>query len=159
MPTPSKLMLGPWRVAIEAAATEVATHALSLPGAIVKDPVGLDATVAMIGAHIPLVGSGQAFDVALLSSADGCHALSRAILCMAPDAPVRDTEVADAVGEIVNMLGGSMKRRITFGADLVLGLPIFIHGYLQPTDRLSVIALPVRLGTIETIVLVAGHRD
>ena len=160
MPTPSKLMLGPWRVAIEAAATEVATHALSLPGAIVKDPVGLDATVAMIGAHIPLVGAGRAFDVALVASADGCQALARAILCMGSGQAISDAEVADAIGEIVNMLAGSMKRKLSgFGADLTLGLPIFIHGYIQPTDRLSVIAFPTRFGTIDTIVLVAGHRD
>jgi hypothetical protein len=161
MPTSSKLTLGHWRSAIQAAAKEVATYALSFSGAVVKDPVGLEAATAMIGAHIPLVGSGsgRSFDLALVASADDCQALSRAILCMGPGPALRDAEVADAVGEIVNMLAGSMKRGLSgLGADLALGLPIFIHGYLQPTDRLSVIAFPIRLGKIDTIVLVTGHR-
>jgi hypothetical protein len=159
MPTSSKLTLGHWRAAIEAAAKEVATYALSLSSSAVKDPVALEAAATMIGAHIPLVGSGQAFDLALVASSDGCQALARAILSMGPGPALRDAEVADAVGEIVNMLAGSMKRCLSgVGPDLTLGLPIFIHGYLQPTNRMSVIAFPTWFGKIETIVLVAGHR-
>ena len=67
-------------------------------------------------------------------------------------------EVADAVGEIVNMLAGSVKRRMSGDRDLELGLPIFLHGYIQPTDKLTVVALPTRFGTIETMVLIAGQR-
>jgi hypothetical protein len=55
------------------------------------------------------------------------------------------------------MLGGTVKRRIT-GSELVLGLPLFIHGYIEPRDRLTVIALPTRFGTIDTMVLIAGQR-
>jgi len=156
----SKLSLAQWRAAVDGAAREIATYALSLPGATVADPVGLERAVAMIGAHIPLVGGGQAFDLALVSSAAGCQALSRAILCLPDGAPLRDAEVADAVGEIVNQLGGTVKRRLAgLGAELVLGLPIFLHGYIEPTDRLTVIVLPTRFGAIETMVLIAGQRD
>lgn len=157
----SKPSLSPaqWRTAVEAAANEIATYALSLSGATVQDPVDITRANSMIGAHIPIVGSGQAFDLALVSSPEGCLALSRAILCAGPNQPLRDAEVADAVGEIANMLGGAVKRRLSsLRGDLELGLPIFMHGYIQPTDRLSVIALPARFGTIETMVLIAGHR-
>ena len=44
-------------------------------------------------------------------------------------------------------------------AELVLGLPLFIHGYIEPTDRLTVIVLPTQFGAIETMVLIAGQRD
>ncbi len=160
MPPTPKLTLGHWRTALAGAATEIATYALSFPAATVHDPVGLEQADSMIGAHIPLVGGGQAFDLGVVSSADGCRALSRAILGVGPAAALRDAEVADAVGEIANMLGGSLKRRLAgLGAELVLGLPIFVHGHVQPTDRMSIIALPVRFGAIDTIVLIAGHRD
>ena len=160
MPPRSQLILGQWRTAIETAAREVATYALSMSGATIRDPVGLDATATMIGAHIPLVGAGQAFDLALVATPDGCQALSRAILQIGPGPALPAADVADAVGEIVNMLAGSMKRKLSgFGADLTLGLPIFIHGYMQPTNRLSVIAFPTLFGTIPTIVLISGHRD
>jgi hypothetical protein len=155
----SKLTLGHWRSAVEGAATEIATRALSFPGVVVHDPVGVERSVAMIGAHIPLVGGGQAFDMALVSSAQGCEALSRAILCLDPHPAIRDVEIADAIGEIVNMLAGSMKRRLAgHGAHLALGLPIFVHGHMQRSDRLSVITLPVRFGPVDTMVLIAGSR-
>jgi hypothetical protein len=160
MLTPSKLPLGQWRTAIGTAATEVATYALSMSGAAIKDPVGLNAASAMIGAHIPLVGSGQAFDLAVVATPAGCQALARAILQLGPGPELPARDVADAVGEIVNMLAGAMKRKLSgFGADLALGLPIFIHGYLEPSERLSVIAFPILFGTIETIVLITAHRD
>jgi len=156
----SKLTLAQWRIAVEGAATEIATYALSQPAAIVQDPVSAECASAMIGAHIPMIGGGLAFDLALVASAEDCKALSRAILCAAADAPLRDAEVADAVGEIVNMLAGSVKRRMSgLRVDLELGLPIFLHGYIQPTERLSVIALPTRFGTIDTMVLIAGQRS
>jgi hypothetical protein len=154
----SKLTLAQWRTAVEGSATEIATYALQLPGAQVQDPVSAERASSMIGAHIPILGGGQAFDLAVVASAEDCKALSRAILCMAPGAPLRDAEVADAVGEIVNMLGGGVKRRLSGERELELGLPIFLHGYIQPTEKLSVIALPTRFGPIETMVLIAGQR-
>lgn len=154
-----KLTLAQWRTAVEGAAVEIATHALSFVGAVVHDPVGLECAAAMFGAHIPLIGGGQAFDLALVASEAGCQALSRAILGMGAETALRDAEIADAVGEIANMLAGSVKRRLAgLGAELVLGLPLFLHGYIQPTDRLSVLALPTRFDTIDTMVLIAGQR-
>jgi hypothetical protein len=159
MPTPY-ITLTQWRTAVEGTAEEIASYALSLPGALVQDPVGLERTVSLIGAHIPLIGDGHAYDLALVASPEGCKALARAILCMAPDAPIRDPEVADAIGEIVNMLGGGVKRRMSGhgAAELLLGLPIFLHGYIQPTERMTVTCLPTRFGTIETMILIAGQR-
>jgi hypothetical protein len=154
----SKLTLAQWRAAVAGAATEIATYALQLPAAVVQDPVGAEGASAMIGAHIPMMGGGQAFDLAVVAVAEDCKALARAILCMAPGAAIRDAEVADAVGEIVNMLAGSVKRRMSSDRDLELGLPIFLHGYIQPSEKLTVIALPTRFGTIETMVLIAGQR-
>jgi Chemotaxis phosphatase CheX len=160
MSTSSKVSPAEWRTAVEGAAQELATHALSFPGATVHAAVGAERAISMIGAHIPLVGGGKAFDLSLVSSPEGCRSLARAILCMADGAALRDAEVADAVGEIVNMLGGSVKRRLSGQcADLVLGLPLFIHGYIEPSDRLQVIALPTQFGAIETMVVIAGQRS
>jgi hypothetical protein len=153
----SKISPAQWHAAVEGAAQELATYALSLPGAVVQDPVSSDRASAMIGAHLALVGTSEGYDLALVASPEGCRDLSRAILGMAAGAPLRDAEVADAVGEIVNMLGGTVKRRLS-RTDLVLGLPLFIHGYIEPTDRLSVLALPTRFGAIDAMVLIAGQR-
>jgi hypothetical protein len=153
----SKISPAQWRTAVEGATQELATYALSLPGAVVQDPVSADRASAMIGAHLALVGVGEGYDLALVASAEGCRDLSRAILGMPAGAPLRDAEVADAVGELVNMLGGTVKRRLS-RSDLVLGLPLFIHGYIEPSDRLTVIALPTRFGAIDAMVMIAGQR-
>lgn len=156
----STITLSQWRAAIDGAANEIASYALSFTGALVQDPVALERAASLIGAHIPLIGDGKAYDMAFVAAPESCKALARAILQMAYDAPIQDTEVADAIGEIVNMLGGGVKRRMSAGngADLVLGLPIFLHGYIQPTARMTVTALPVKMGTIDTMVLIAGQR-
>lgn len=159
MPTNPNVSPAEWRTAVEGAAKELATNALSLPGATVQAAVDAERASSLIGAHIPLVGGGKAFDLSLVSSPEGCRSLARAILYMAEGAALRDAEVADAVGEIVNMLAGSVKRRLSNQcADLVLGLPLFIHGYIEPSDRLQVIALPTQFGKIETMVVIAGQR-
>ncbi|HEX3762213.1 MAG TPA: chemotaxis protein CheX [Kofleriaceae bacterium] len=159
MSTSPKVSPAEWRTAVEGAAHELATNALSFPGATVRAAVGAERAISMIGAHIPLVGGGKAFDLSLVSSPEGCRGLARAIL-MADGAALRDAEVADAVGELVNMLAGSVKRRLSGQcADLVLGLPLFIHGYIEPSDRLQVIALPTQFGAIEAMVVIAGQRS
>ncbi|HEY0191317.1 MAG TPA: chemotaxis protein CheX [Kofleriaceae bacterium] len=153
----TKLTLAQWRTALEGAATEIATNAFSFPGAKIFDPIGHEAAAKLVGAHIPVLGGGGAFDLALVASPENCLALSRAILYAGPEQVLRDAEVADAIGEVVNMLAGSVKRRMN-GVDLELGLPIFLHGYIQPTDRLLVTAFPTRFGTIETMVLITGQK-
>ncbi len=40
----------------------------------------------------------------------------------------------------------------------MLGLPLFIHGCIEPSERLIVIALPTRFGAIDTLVVIAGPR-
>ena len=64
----TKLTLAQWRAAIDGAAKEIAINAFSFDGATVLDPVGHDAASAMIGAHIPVIGGGCAFDLALVAS-------------------------------------------------------------------------------------------
>ena len=45
-------------------------------------------------------------------------------------------EIADAMGEALNMLGGAIKRRFN-SPDLELGLPLFVVGHVQATSPSS----------------------
>ncbi len=57
----------------------------------------------------------------LETSSDAAADLARALLGLAPGAPVPDDEVADALGELANVLGGNVKALLPhYGA---LGLP------------------------------------
>jgi CheY-specific phosphatase CheX len=147
-----------WRDAVRGAATEIARYALSFDGASVAEPESAAATAAMIGAHIPLVGS-ESFELSLVATRESCHALAGAVLCMTSGATLSAAEVADAIGEIANQLAGGVKRRLASnGGDLELGLPVFVNGSVEPTGRQSVIALPTKFGPIATMVVIVGPR-
>lgn len=55
------------------------------------------------------------------TSSDTAHALARALLRLGPDAPVSDDDLADALGEVANVVGGNIKALLPqYGT---LGLP------------------------------------
>jgi len=111
--------------------------------------------LGMAGAYIPLLGEDQSFQLALLSTPAGCADLTRLLLGMAPDDEVSDADVADAVGELVNILAGGVKQRMQpTGGRLQLGLPVFITGDVQPTPHLEVSVVFTRIGGIDVKLMV-----
>jgi hypothetical protein len=112
----------------------------------------------MAGAYIPLLAEDQTLQLALLATPAGCADLSRLLLGMGPDEEVSDADVADAVGEVVNIVAGGVKQRmadaVPNGSGLRLGLPVFIHGHVQRTQQLEVSLASVRLGDVDAHLMV-----
>ncbi|HYH48767.1 MAG TPA: chemotaxis protein CheX [Acidimicrobiia bacterium] len=142
-----------WVVAMADASAELALS-LGIEGVEVLGwhdvpPMGL------AGAYIPLLAEDQTLQLALLASPDGCADLSRLLLGMTPDEEVAAADIADAVGELVNIVAGGVKQRLqdavqtSWGGGLRLGLPVFIHGYVQPTQQLEVSLAAVRIGEVD----------
>jgi CheY-specific phosphatase CheX len=147
-----------WQAAIAGAATEIAMYALGFDGAHVG-PADLTYSGAnQIGAHLPLLGGKGALEVALVGTEENCRRVAAAMLQTTPES-LTMAEVADAVGEALNMLGGAVKRRVQAnGNELELGLPLFVIGHVQQTDHITIIALPTHFGPIEMYTLVIGRR-
>jgi hypothetical protein len=104
----------------------------------------------MAGAYIPMLAEDQTLQLALLASPGGCADLSRLLLGMEAEDEVSDADIADAVGELVNIVAGGVKQRMQDAAGgLRLGLPVFIHGYVQPTQQLEVSLASARFGTVD----------
>ena len=109
----------------------------------------------MAGAYIPLLAEDQTLQLALLASPSGCADLARLLLGMESEEAVSDADIADAVGELVNIVAGGVKQRmqdparIASGGGLRLGLPVFIHGYVQPTQQLEVSLASTRIGEVD----------
>jgi hypothetical protein len=138
-----------WVAAMADASTELALS-LGIDGLEVLGWHDVPPT-GMAGAYIPLLAEEQTLQLALLASPAGCADLSRLLLGMSPDEDVPDADVADAVGELVNIVAGGVKQRMQDAAGgLRLGLPVFIHGYVQPTQQLEVSLAAARLGDIDT---------
>lgn len=98
------------------------------------DPTGYAASVTVTG--------GWAGHVILaLTSADAEH-VTRAMLGLTPDEVCTETDVADAVGELVNMVGGNVKSLLPGPSQLSLPLVAagaFAHG--SETVELGRVAL------------------
>jgi hypothetical protein len=104
----------------------------------------------MAGAYIPLLAEDQTLQLALLASPAGCADLARLLLGMEPGESVSDADIADAVGELVNIVAGGVKQRMQEATGgLRLGLPVFIHGYVQPTQQLEVSLASARIGEVD----------
>lgn len=147
-----------WESAIAGAADEIAQYALNFPDSAVGAAVSPGEADGLVGAHIPMLGGPDTLELALVGTPENCRAIAAAILQSTPSS-LSEAETADAVGEIVNMLAGSVKRRMaTTGVDLELGLPLFIVGHVASTSHIEVTRLPARFGPVEMFVLMINRR-
>jgi|HubBroStandDraft_6_1064221.scaffolds.fasta_scaffold46129_3 CheY-specific phosphatase CheX len=145
-----------WRDAIQSSAAELARVALGFTSPTTIALAALADTERLVGAHIPLVGR-PSYELWFVASRASCAALADAVLGgMDVEAlPIGVTN--DAICELVNMLAGGVKRRLV-GSDLELGLPVFVNGSVEPSDRLSAATFRLQLGAVETHVVVLGPR-
>jgi hypothetical protein len=123
----------PWVVAAEESMREVSAIALRLMPE--PDAERLSTTPPHLsGAYVQLISPLEVVQVGLCADAATLRRLAEALLGGEDD--LTPADVADAVGEIVNMFGGGIKRRLVAGRPgLQLGLPVFIHGHLEATRR------------------------
>ena len=87
-------------------------------------------TQAPFGAWLSIKAGDEPLHIGILSSEEGCTSMTRSLLFMEPDEddPSRE-DMADAVGEIVNIIAGIMQRDLAGEVpEIQLGLPIFVAG-------------------------------
>jgi|GEM_PF-1176178 len=125
--------------------SEVSTTTLNLD-ATLKGPLsGLPDH--SYGGYLQLSNDAVVILVAITAEKDACEALSRALLFLEEDEEVSADDMSDAMGEIVNMVGGGMKTK---GADLQaglnLGLPFFVEGRLEVPDEVVFSGAEVNVG-------------
>jgi hypothetical protein len=147
VPTGAGVAVSDWVAAMADASTELALS-LGIDGVELLGWHDVPPT-GMAGAYIPLLAEDQTLQLAMLSSPAGCADLSRLLLGMEPDEDVSDADIADAVGELVNIVAGGVKQRMQGSSSLRLGLPVFIHGYVQATQQLEISLASARIGTVE----------
>jgi CheY-specific phosphatase CheX len=143
-----------WRDAIEGSATELARVALNFTGAK-ADPVEV-LPPGLVSAHIPMIGS-RCYELSLEITREAAAQLAGAMLYSEPGS-LEPSEIRDAIGEIVNMLAGGVKRRLPGGVDLELGLPVFVNGAVEPSSRCSLMSFALQLGSVGAYVVVIGPK-
>ena len=150
--------LASWITDLEGAFEEIATTALGLSGVVVT--ARHDRPLPLHGAYLGLVGPTGAIQIALASSPEGCQALAKGLMGMGPaDEDLPEGEMADAVNEIINIVAGAFKARVRDRANpLQMGLPVFIRGAVQSTDRIAVQVAEITAGEIPAALLLVHPR-
>ncbi|MBN2801812.1 MAG: chemotaxis protein CheX [Deltaproteobacteria bacterium] len=143
-----------WLDAVLEASKELATTMLGMDEAtfieeITKLPDNEEA------AYIALVGEETAVQVGIGASPENSMLVARALMGMEPDEPdLEEDEVADAISEIVNILGGQVKNIMSDHANVNLGLPMFMHGKLYVKESTDIKIAKIKLGEIPILILV-----
>lgn len=120
-----------WVEAASAAAVDIASQAFGWD-ATIRNGTGLPFR-APFGAYVPLSSSDSVVQLGIVAELSDCETMSRALLGMAPDEHFgTESDVADAIGEIANMLAGATKTRLSeIVHDIVLGLPLCVKGTIE----------------------------
>jgi CheY-specific phosphatase CheX len=150
-----------WMNAVLAASEELAVSMLGFESA---DVIQMTEQLPKEGtaAHIALVGENVAAQVGIVTSAEHCQELARALMGMEEDEEdLQEDEVADAVSEMANIMAGQVKTRMAEANNIVnLGLPIFVRGELSfKEEGTELLAAEAKLGDIPVTFLVLLHDE
>lgn len=111
------------------------------------------------GAYLALVAQDEPIQVALLADPAGCQVLSKSLLGMdVADEDLPDSDVSDAMCEVINIVAGGLKRRVSPELKVTLGLPLFVAGPLLPNQQQQVHSRGFALGDVAVDVLLLTQR-
>ena len=103
----------------------------------------------MGGSYISLAGPDLALQIGIVSTSAGCRSIAASLLSLELDmaAELSDADVADGVGEFVNVMAGVLKTQVQdTNAGMRLGLPMFIVGDVHSGNHVSMRRIDWRLG-------------
>lgn len=122
---------GPAQVLQESVQAVVDTCRIQMQIECTVDPHPSDPRDADVnyGSSIALTSETGGWQLAVMANRDSCQILTRALFAMEPDEEAPLEDVADSVGEIVNVAAGVLKSsRAAAGQQVQLGLPMFMEG-------------------------------
>ena len=156
--TPTPLPIARWIDSVVKATEEVATVSLGCASLrrLDRDPT----PAAPYGAYLPIIADLEKLHLGLLLSEAGSRTLTRSLLGMEPDEEGPTLEdVADAVGEIVNIFAGVMQRDLVGEVNsFELGLPIFVNGEIVQHQSLSSVRINVGFDDTPAQLVVLGRH-
>lgn len=147
-----------WLDSVTHAAEELAQVALGFMGVELLGPPD-ELPKGMYGSYIQLVGESSVH-IGLCAEEDECVHLSKALLGMEDGEDITREEIADAMGEIVNIIAGSVKTRMVDRVgELTIGLPVHFFGHIQCSDHQELSVEVIRLGEIDAVIIALCERE
>lgn len=134
---------------------ETATCALGYDGVKILKTSN-EFPVDMAGSFIGLMGSSISVQLGITGSNETCQLLAKALFGMeSDDEELPKADVADAVGEIVNIMIGVMKGLMSEKeSNLQIGLPIFFEGNFTLTEKQEIAVAEIQLDSLNTHIVV-----
>ena len=146
-----------WLSAIESSLDEIAKTTLGFDGCFPGD--ARTDSPELSGGYVALVGQHTAVQVAVAAEPAVCKQVAATLLCMEPNEAdeLTEADVADALGELVNMVAGGVKTQMaSTDPGLSLGLPLVVHGRIEESSATQAAMRDAKLGPYDvTLVLVA----
>lgn len=104
----------------------------------------------MAGSFISLIGPGVSIQLGITATNETCMLLAKALLGMESDEEdLPPLYVADAVGEIANIVIGIMKTLMEERVpQMQIGLPMFIEGSLTLSDKQKLASVEIEMNSI-----------
>lgn len=115
------------------------------------------AATDIAGAYISLTSESDSIQIGLLANRKDCQTLAKAMLGMEEeDEALSDMDVGDAIGEILNIIAGVVKRQLNHKVQnsIKLGLPKTVQGQLKPCNLKEMKEMNVLIGKIKANLLV-----
>lgn len=150
----SSVALNVWQAAVEAGVEAVARDGMGFTNVEVISRTD-QIPEGMPGAFIPLIAPNESVQVGIVSSIEGCTMLARALLQGDHTLEVSATDMSDALCEASNILAGFVKRGMhDYLHPVQLGLPLFVNGHLETSDRVRALVTHFRVGHVDIAVVV-----
>lgn len=99
--------------------------------------------------YVAILGATSSMHLGLTTSQDGARILARAFLGLRGREEVADRDVVDGMSEILNILAGKVKSRMSArDGSLRLGLPMFVSGAVGHGDGTERAVADVTMGPV-----------
>lgn len=152
--TSEQMPIDSWLDQLADVAKEVAASTLSTEAFEIRDRThGIPKELA--GSWIAMVGDECSAQVGICSNQSGAKRLAGMMLGMGPDEELDDEGTADAVCELINVMAGVLKSRVSAQmAHFKLGIPVFFQGSLSVSGGTEAGSLQVCIDSIPVHLLV-----
>lgn len=148
--------LSEWLECFRTVLSEFAPKHLRFDGG---DPPARTSEPSSPATYVAILGDGCSMYLGLSSSMEGCRVLSRALLGMRQRDDISDREVGDGMSEILNILAGKVKSRMsTRDKSLRLGLPMFVMGPVGHGDQTERCTADAKVGPVPCQLLVIRQQ-
>ncbi len=150
----ASVALNVWQGAVEGGLQDLARDGMGFSEITVVERTQ-SIPVNMPGAFIPLIGPNESVQIGLVSSAEGCLRLAQALLQGDASLELTSADMADALGAAANILAGFVKRNIQEHVHPVqLGLPLFVNGHLETSDRVRALVTHLQVGPVKAALVI-----